>query len=53
MRQGHFARREKGLRNWEGDIFYIGSHGDSARIYFKFVPGEYKIQILAYSNKAK
>ena len=31
----------------------MGKKTTGARIYFKFVPGEYKVQILAYSDKSQ
>ena len=54
LSQGHFnCGREKGYQNWSDNIYYVGSKGDGARIYFKFVPDKFKVEILAYSNKAK
>jgi hypothetical protein len=56
LSQGHFnSGRKKGFQRWgkSKTICYIGSKGDAARIYYRFVPGEHKIEILAYSNKAK
>jgi hypothetical protein len=56
LSQGHFnSSREKGFQYWDSslNICYVGSKGDGARIYYRFVPGEHKIQILAYSNKGK
>ena len=53
LSQGHFnSGREKGFKRWvkSKTICYIGSKGDAARIYYRFVPGEHKIEILAYSN---
>jgi len=31
----------------------VGSVGDGARIYYKFVPNKFEVEILGYSNKAK
>ena len=31
----------------------MGSVGDGARIYYRFVPEKFELEILAYSNKAK
>lgn len=56
LSQGHFnSGREKGFQHWgkSKTICYIGSKGDGARVYYRFVPGEHKIEILAYSNKSK
>lgn len=51
--QGHFnSGREKGFQQWSNNIYYVGSHGDGARIYDRFVPDKFKVEILAYSNKA-
>ena len=35
------------------NIYYVGSKGDGARIYYRFVPNKFKVEILAYSNKGK
>lgn len=52
--QGHFSSgREKGFQQWSNNIYYVGSKGDGARIYYRFVPDEFEVEILAYSNKAK
>ena len=54
LSQGHFSSgREKGFQQWSKNIYYVGSKGDGAQIYYKFVPGEFKVQILAYSDKNK
>lgn len=56
LSKGHFnSVREKGFQYWgkSKTICYIGSKGDVARVYYRFVPGEHKIEILAYSNKSK
>ena len=56
LSQGHFnSGRAKGFQHWgkSKKICYIGSKGNGARIYYRFVPGEQKVEILAYSNKAK
>jgi hypothetical protein len=31
----------------------VGSKEDGARIYYRFVPDKFEVEILAYSNKAK
>ena len=52
--QGNFkGGRDKGMQRWKGskNIYYMGKKTTGARIYFKFVPEEYKVQILAYSDK--
>ena len=43
------------MQRWKGsqNIYYMGKKTTGARIYFKFVPGEYKVQILAYSDKSQ
>jgi hypothetical protein len=52
--QGHFSSgREKGFQQWSNNIYYVGSKGDGARIYYRFVPNKFEVKILAYSNKAK
>jgi hypothetical protein len=52
--QGHFnSGREKGFQQWSKNISYVGSKRDGARIYYRFVPEKFKVEILAYSNKAK
>ena len=52
--QGHFSSgREKGFQQWSNNIYYVGSKGDGARIYYRFVPNKFEVEILAYSNKAK
>ena len=52
--QGHFSSgREKGFQQWSKNIYYVGSKGDGARVYYKFVPDKFKVEILAYSNKSK
>ena len=38
---------------WSNNIYYVGSKGDGARIYYRFVPNKFEVKILAYSNKAK
>ena len=54
LSQGHFSSgREKGFQQWSNNIYYVGSVGDGARIYYKFVPDQFEVEILAYSNKAK
>ena len=54
LSQGHFnSGREKGFQQWSNNIYYVGSVGDGARIYYKFVPDKFEVEILAYSNKAK
>lgn len=55
LSQGHFnSGREKGFQQWSNNIYYIGSVGKGARIYYnRFVPDKLEVQILAYSNKAK
>ena len=54
LSQGHFSSgREKGFQQWSNNIYYVGSKGDGARIYYRFVPNKFEVEILAYSNKAK
>ena len=56
LSQGYFnSGRAKGFQRWgkSKKICYIGSKGNGARIYYRFVPGQQKVGILAYSNKAK
>ena len=54
LSQGHFSSgREKGFQQWSNNIYYVGSVGDGARIYYKFVPDQFEVEILAYSNKDK
>jgi hypothetical protein len=54
LSQGHFnSGREKGFQQWSNNIYYVGSKGDGARIYYRFVPNKFEVEILAYSNKAK
>ena len=35
------------------NIYYVGLVEDGARIYYKFVPDKFEVEILAYSNKGK
>jgi hypothetical protein len=52
--QGHFSSgREKGFQQWSNNIYYVGSKGDGARVYYRFVADKFEVEILAYSNKAK
>ena len=54
LSQGHFnIGQKKGFQRWKKtkNIYYVGSQGGGARIYFRFVPDKYEIEILAYSNK--
>ena len=54
LSQGHFSSgREKGFQQWSNNIYYVGSKGDGARVYYRFVPDKFKVEILAYSNKGK
>ena len=54
LSQGHFnCGREKGFQQWSNNIYYVGSIGDGARIYYRFVPNKFEVEILSYSNKAK
>lgn len=54
LSQGHFSSgREKGFQQWSNNIYYLGSKGDGALIYYKFVPDKFEVDILAYSNKGK
>ena len=54
LSQGHFnCGREKGFQQWSNNIYYVGSIGDGARIYYRFVPNKFEVEILGYSNKAK
>ena len=54
LSQGHFnSGREKGFQQWSNNIYYVSSVEDGARIYYKFVPDKFEVEILAYSNKAK
>lgn len=44
--EGNFkGGRDKGMQRWKGskNIYYMGKKTTGARIYFKFVPGEYKV----------
>ena len=54
LSQGHFSSgREKGFQQWSNNIYYVGSKGDGARRYYKFVPDKFEVEILAYSTKGK
>lgn len=54
LSKGHFnSGRKKGFQQWSNNIYYVGSVGDGARIYYKFVPDKFEVEILAYSNKGK
>ena len=54
LRQGHFSSGwEKGFQQWSNHIYYVGSKEDIDRIYYRFVPDKFEVEILAYSNKAK
>lgn len=54
LSQGHFnSGRAKGFQQWSNNIYYVGSQGDGARVYYRFVPDKFEVEILAYSNKAK
>ena len=54
LSKGHVhGGQEKGFQTWGNspNICYISDIGDGERLYYQFVPGERKIQILGYSNK--